>query len=198
MAWIIVGLGNPGEEYHSTRHNSGRMAVEFFARAADLNGFRADKVKKATIAGGMVGKSAVALILPDTFMNKSGSAVRKYVKSQKAAERLIVVYDDLDLPLGSLKLSFDRSSGGHKGLESIIRAVKTQKFIRVRIGVSPSTASGALRKPEGKKVVNNFILTKFGAHELAVLRPVLRRSTDALKTIILDGREKAMNEFNSQ
>src|SRR3990167_2322006 len=106
MAWIIVGLGNPGEEYHSTRHNAGRMAVEFFARAADLNGFRADKVKKATVAGGMVGKSAVALILPDTFMNKSGSAVRKYVKSQKAAERLIVVYDDLDLPLGKMKISF--------------------------------------------------------------------------------------------
>ena len=144
----------------------------------------------------MVGKSAVALVLPDTFMNKSGSAVRKYVKSQKAAERLIVVYDDLDLPLGKMKISFDRSSGGHKGIESVQRAVKTQKFIRVRIGVSPSTASGALRKPEGKKVVNNFILTKFGAHELAVLRPVLQRATDALKTIILEGREIAMSEFN--
>ncbi|OGZ97860.1 MAG: hypothetical protein A2679_01070, partial [Candidatus Sungbacteria bacterium RIFCSPHIGHO2_01_FULL_54_26] len=188
MAWVIVGLGNPGEEYQRTRHNCGRIAVEFFAETMKFTGFRTDKTKKTTMASAMVGKSAVALVLPDTFMNKSGSAVRKYVKSQKAAERLIVVYDDLDLPLGKMKISFDRSSGGHKGIESVQRAVKTQKFIRVRIGVSPSTASGALRKPEGKKVVNNFILTKFGAHELAVLRPVLQRATDALKTIILEGR----------
>ena len=196
MAWVIVGLGNPGEEYQRTRHNCGRIAVEFFAETMKFTGFRTDKTKKTTMASAMVGKSAVALVLPDTFMNKSGSAVRKYVKSQKAAERLIVVYDDLDLPLGKMKISCDRSRGGHKGIESVQRAVKTQKFIRVRIGVSPSTASGALRKPEGKKVVNNFILTKFGAHELAVLRPVLQRATDALKTIILEGREIAMSEFN--
>ena len=129
-------------------------------------------------------------------MNKSGSAVAKYVKNQKAAERMVVVYDDLDLPLGSIKISFDRSSGGHKGLESVIRAVKTQKFPRVRIGVSPSTASGTLRKPEGKKVVNNFILTKFRAHELEILKRVFKRTAEALETIVLEGREIAMNRFN--
>src|SRR3989338_8324885 len=196
MAWVIVGLGNPGEEYQRTRHNCGRIAVEFFAETMKFTGFRTDKTKKTTMASAMVGKSAVALVLPDTFMNKSGSAVRKYVKSQKAAERLIVVYDDLDLPLGKMKISFDRSSGGHKGIESVQRAVKTQKFIRVRIGVSPSTASGALRKPEGKKVVNNFILTKFGAHELATLKPVFKRVADALEKIVREGRERAMNRFN--
>lgn len=196
MAWIIVGLGNPGEEYESTRHNAGRMAVEFFAKSANLNGFKEDKAKKATIGGGMVGKTAVALVLPDTFMNKSGSALRKYVKSPKAAERMVVVYDDLDLPLGTMKLSFDRGSGGHKGLESVMHAVKTQRFTRVRIGVSPSTAQGAVRKPEGKKIVNNFILTKFRAHELATLKPIFKRAAEALETIIREGREKAMNQFN--
>ncbi len=196
MAWIIVGLGNPGEEYESTRHNCGRMAVEFFARAAQLNGFKQDKAKKATTGSGMVGKIAVALVLPDTFMNKSGYAVAQYVKNQKAAERMIVVHDDLDLPLGKIKVSFDRGSGGHKGLESVIRAVKTQKFTRVRIGVSPSTVSGALRKPKGKKVVNNFILTKFRAHELAAMKPVFKRVVHALETIVREGREKAMNQFN--
>lgn len=196
MAWVIVGLGNPGEEYESTRHNCGRMAVEFFAKAANLNGFKRDSAKKATTGGGMVGKTAVALVLPDTFMNKSGFAVAKYVKNQKAAERMVVVHDDLDMPLGKIKISFDRGSGGHKGLESVIRAVKTQKFTRVRIGVSPSTAAGALRKPEGKKVVNNFILTKLRAHELAALKPVFKRAAQALETIIREGREKAMNEFN--
>jgi len=172
------------------------MAVEFFAKTAELKDFRADKTKKATVAGGMVAKTAVALVLPDTFMNKSGFAVGKYVKSQKAAERLVVAYDDLDLPLGMMKISFDRSSGGHKGLESVIRAVKTQRFTRVRIGVSPSTAAGSLRKPEGKKVVNNFILTKFGVHELSALKPVFKRAAEAIRTIVLDGREKAMNQFN--
>lgn len=196
MAWVIVGLGNPGEEYTATRHNAGRMAVEFFAKSAELNGFRQDKAKKATVAGGMVGKTAVALVLPDTFMNKSGASVAKYIKSQKAAERMIVVYDDLDLPLGKIKISFDRGSGGHKGLESIIRAVKTEKFPRVRIGVSPSTAGGSLRKPEGKKVVNNFILTKFRAHELALLKPVFKKVAEALESIVLEGRETAMNTFN--
>src|SRR3989344_336042 len=120
MAWVIVGLGNPGEEYASTRHNTGRMAVEFFARDGGFQEFHEDKKVKAHIAGGMIGKTAVALVLPDTFMNKSGSALAKYVKSVKAAERLIVVYDDLDLPLGTMKLSFDRGSGGHRGLESVI------------------------------------------------------------------------------
>ena len=196
MAWVIVGLGNPGDEYQSTRHNAGRMAVEFFAKTAELKDFRADKLKKATISGGMVGKTAVAAVLPDTFMNKSGFAVGKYVKSQKAAERLIVAYDDLDLPLGTMKISFDRSSGGHKGLESVIRAVKTQRFTRVRIGVSPSTAAGSLRKPEGKKVVNNFILTKFGAHELSALKPIFKRAAEAIRTIVLEGRAIAMNRYN--
>lgn len=196
MGWIIVGLGNPGDEYQSTRHNAGRMSVEFFARFAELNDFRTDKKKKATVAGGMVGKTLVALVLPDTFMNKSGIAVGKYVKNQKAAEHLVVVYDDLDLPLGTMKISFDRSSGGHKGLDGVIRALKTQKFTRVRIGVSPSTASGVLRKPKGKRVVNNFILTKFGAHELAAIKPVFKRAAEALRVIVLAGRERAMREFN--
>ncbi|MDP2648823.1 MAG: aminoacyl-tRNA hydrolase, partial [bacterium] len=141
MAWLIVGLGNPGEEYHFTRHNTGRASVEYFAKAAGFGEFREDKKAKAHVAGGMIGKAAVVALLPDTFMNKSGSSLAKFIKSQKAAERMVVVYDDLDLPLGALKLSYDRGSGGHKGLESIIRAVKTKKFTRVRIGVSPTTPS---------------------------------------------------------
>lgn len=196
MAWVIVGLGNPGEEYDSTRHNTGRMAVDFFAKALGLREFREDKKAKAHVASGLIGKTTTALVLPDTFMNKSGFAVAKFVKSAKAAERLAVVYDDLDLPLGKMKLSYDRGSGGHKGLESIIRAVKTKRFTRVRIGVSPSTVSGALRKPEGDKVVVNFILTKFKAHELTELKSIFKNVARALECIVTNGRERAMNEFN--
>jgi len=197
MAWVIVGLGNPGDKYDSTRHNAGRMAVEYFAKAKNLNGWHEDKKSKSMTAGGMVGKTAVAVVLPDTFMNKSGSAVVKFVKSAKAAERLVVVYDDLDLPLGKFKLSFDRGSGGHKGLESIMRTLKTKKFVRVRIGVSPSTASGTLRKPDGEKVILNFILTKFRAHELEELKRVFKRVAEALEVAVIDGHERAMNVFNT-
>lgn len=196
MAWVIVGLGNPGEKYESTRHNTGRMAVEFFAKTKKLNGWHTDKKSNSLAASGILGKTAVAIVLPETFMNKSGSAVARFVKSAKAAERLVVVYDDLDLPLGKFKLSFDRGSGGHKGLESVMRTLKTGKFTRVRVGVSPSTSSGTIRKPEGKKVVNNFILTKFRPHELEELRRVFKRISDALEMIVRDGHVRAMNEFN--
>jgi len=196
MAWVIVGLGNPGEEYGSTRHNAGRMAVEFLAKSAGFQEFHEDKKAKAHIAGGMMAKTTIALVLPDTFMNKSGSALTKFVKSVKAAERMVVVYDDLDLPLGVMKLSFDRGSGGHKGLESVMRAVKTKKFVRVRIGVSPATASGKLRKPSGEKEVLDFILTKFKPAELDELKKIFKRAAQAIESVVLAGREKAMNEFN--
>ena len=147
MAWVIVGLGNPGEEYSGTRHNTGRMAVENFAKYERLSEWREDKKAESLVSRGLVERTLVALVLPNTFMNKSGKAVSKFVKNVKSAERMIVVHDDLDLPLGSMKISFDRGSGGHKGVDSIMRALKTKKFVRIRVGVSHSTASGAIRKP---------------------------------------------------
>jgi PTH1 family peptidyl-tRNA hydrolase len=196
MTWIIVGLGNPGEEFIDTRHNTGRMALEFFARAMKFGEWKEDKKAKAQISRGTIGKTLAVLVNPDTFMNKSGSAVGKFVKSAKAAERMIVVYDDLDLPLGKIKLSFDRGSGGHKGIESIARAVKTKRFVRVRVGVSPTTAAGNIRKPEGEKVVVNFILTRFKAQEIEELKKIFKRVSDAIETAVLEGREIAMNRAN--
>ncbi len=197
MSWVIVGLGNPGDEYTATRHNSGRMALDFFAGQMKFGPWKEDTKAKAHVASGMIGKTAVVLVAPDTFMNKSGAAVSKFVKSQRAAERIIVVHDDLDLPLGTLKLSFNRGSGGHKGVESIQRAVKTERFTRIRIGISHSTASGEIRKPSGEKVISNFILTKFKTHELAELKQVFKKIAHALETIVLDGPQAAMNQFNS-
>lgn len=197
MAWVIVGLGNPGEEYQGTRHNTGRMALEFFALQMKFGDWKEDRSSKAHIASGMVGKTAVVLVAPDTFMNKSGAAVLKFVKSQKAAERMVVIYDDLDLPLGSLKLSFNRGSGGHKGVESIMKAVKTKKFTRVRVGVSPETADGKLRKPQGEKDVVDFILSKFKSAELDEMKKVLKKVAGALEAVVVDGPQVAMNQFNS-
>jgi|SRR3989338_4496505 len=196
MAWVIVGLGNPGDEYANTRHNAGRMALEYFASALDFTSLMEDKKNKVRVSKGALKKNLVALIAPDTYMNKSGSAVSKYVKSAKAAERMVVVYDDLDLPLGMVKISFDRGSGGHKGLESVTRAVKTKKFTRVRIGVSPTTAGGTLRKPSGEKEVLDFILTKFRVHETEELKRVFKRVKDILECTIVEGHARAMNKFN--
>lgn len=196
MAWVIVGLGNPGEEYQGTRHNTGRMALEYFVAHMEFGPWKEDTRAKAHVASGMIGKTAVVLVAPDTFMNKSGNAVAKFVKSQKAAERMVVIYDDLDLPLGSLKLSFNRGSGGHKGVESIMKAVKTKKFTRVRIGVSPETPGGKLKKPQGEDDVVKFILSKFRPSETDEMKKVFKRAAEALKCIVLEGRELAMNTFN--
>ncbi len=196
MTWIIVGLGNPGEEYQSTRHNTGRMALDYFAKSAGWDEWKDDKKAKARVVRGMLGKTAVVLVQPDTFMNKSGIAVIKFVKSQKSAERMVVLYDDLDLPLGALKVSFNRGSGGHRGVESIMKAVKTKKFTRVRIGVSPTTPAGKLRKPAGEKAVLDFILAPFKPAELVELKKVFKKISEALQVVVSEGPERAMNQFN--
>jgi PTH1 family peptidyl-tRNA hydrolase len=196
MAWIVIGLGNPGGEYENTRHNAGRMAIMQFAKSHGLTEWKEDKKNELTIVKGAVGKDSVMLLLPDTFMNNSGRAAIKHVKSAKAAEKMIVVYDDLDLPIGKIKLSFDRGSGGHKGLDSIMRAVKSRKFARIRIGVSPETAGGKLKKPSGDKEVNAFILGKFKPSEQDELKKIFMRTGEAIEAIIELGPVIAMNEFN--
>lgn len=196
MKFTIVGLGNPGSEYENTRHNAGRLAVEHFDAIHELGGFVMNGKSKSLVSKGTLGKHSVTLVLPETFMNKSGSAVGKFVTSAKAAERLVVVYDDIDLPFGSIKLSFGRGSGGHKGIESIIRAVKTKDFVRVRIGVAPTTPSGKMKKPAGEKKVHDFILGEFTKKEQETLKKLFKIITPAIESIIVDGRAKAMNQFN--
>jgi PTH1 family peptidyl-tRNA hydrolase len=196
MSWVIVGLGNPGDEYTETRHNTGRMAVEFFAQQAGSSAWKEDKKSQSLTTGARVGREMLALVLPNTFMNKSGESVKKFVKSVKAAERLIVLQDELDMPLGVFKLSFDRGSGGHKGIESIARSVKTKRFTRIRMGISPSTATGKLRKPSGDKEVSDFILARFKTHELDELKKVFKRVSQAIEAIVADGPQIAMNKFN--
>ena len=122
MAYIFVGLGNPGDEYKETRHNTGRMLVEWFGKSLDAE-WKLDKKINATTAKVKVGKTPVTLVLPETFMNNSGKSLKPFVTSAKSAEKLLVIYDDLDLPFGTNKISFNKSSGGHKGLESIIKNI---------------------------------------------------------------------------
>lgn len=183
MGWIVAGLGNPGDEYTGTRHNVGRDLL----RAIE---------KKEGDKGKLFGKK-VLVVTPDTYMNNSGTAFKKLVPTQKAAAQLIVVHDELDVPLGKVKISFGASAGGHNGIKSIQKALKTQDFIRVRVGISPSTSSGRLRRPEGEKIVD-FVLGKFRAPEQEKLKKVKKTVSDALELILTEGVDRAMNEIHTK
>lgn len=176
MKWIIAGLGNPGSEYVGTRHNVGREFLEFLAK----------KLPTKT-----------QVVLPNTYMNNSGRAFAKLVTSKKAAEYTVVLHDDLDLPLGSVKISFGSGAGGHKGVESIQKALKTKDFVRIRIGISPATPSGKTKKPNSSKV-NDFVLGKFRASEVEKLKKARKTVAEALEILLEDGRAAAMNSINTK
>lgn len=196
MQYLIVGLGNPGEEYANTRHNTGRMVVEQFRKKNDFPEWSLDKSLKALVSKGLWGKDKVVLLLPDNFMNVSGKSVAPLVKNSKDAERTIVVYDDLDLPFGTMKISFNRSSGGHRGVESIIKALKTTAFARLRVGICPTTPSGKLKKPKGESGVLDFIIGPFKKPELEEMKKVTKKGAEALGLILEEGREIATGKVN--
>jgi len=196
MTYIIAGLGNPGNEYEKTRHNTGRLTLSQFHKTHGFSPWEDDQKKKAIVSSGKVGKENVLLVLPDNFMNNSGKVLAQFVKSKKSAEKLAVLYDDLDLPLGNIKLSYNRGSGGHKGLASIIRALKTKEFVRVRVGIAPTTPSGKLKKLKGEQKVLDFIMDNFTPKEEKLFKDVYKRVSEALDILITKGREHAMNQFN--
>lgn len=191
----IVGLGNPGEEYELTRHNAGRMAVLELAKKEGMGELKYDKKINALIGKGEIGGQKAQIILPETFMNKSGNALKNIITSAKKAESLIVVHDDIDLPLGKIKISFGKNSGGHKGVESVFKAVKTINFTRVRIGISATNAKGAVKKPSGEKFLD-YIIGKFKPVEMVEMKKAAKKATEILTMIAAEGIEKAMGEFN--
>lgn len=173
---LVVGLGNPGKEYENTRHNTGRILVGMIEKKLE--------------------DQKIRFITPDTFMNNSGKAVVPLIKSKKDLKDLVVIYDDIDLPLGKMKISFNRSSGGHNGLESVIKKLKSQEFIRIRIGISPSTPKGVVRKPKGEKAVLNFLLGEFKKSELETIKKLSKKVAEAVEMIFTESKEKAMSLYN--
>jgi len=197
---MIVGLGNKGDEYKTTRHNVGRMLVERFRKKNDFPEWVEEngKGKKTEflMSKGKVGKHEVVLVLPELFMNKSGTAIKSLITSQEKAEQLVVVYDDIDLGFSDYKISFGRSSGGHNGVGSIIKSIKTKDFIRVRVGIAPTTPGGKIRKPKGEDKVIDFLMKDFGKKEMKVFPKISKTINEILETIIKEGRVPAMNRFN--
>ncbi len=190
--YYIVGLGNPGEEYINTRHNAGRTILELLQNKFELDDFVLDQKNNALTSEGKIGKEKVCLIQPEGFMNNSGKSL-KFIKTKKEASRVIVIYDDLDLPLGRIKMSFNRGTGGHKGVESVAKQLKTLEFIRVRIGVSPQTPTGKTKKPSGEDRVIKFILGKFKDEELKELKKVAKQVGEVL-TILFTEKKQALEK----
>lgn len=196
MEYIILGLGNTGEEYEETRHNAGRRAVEHFRETCEFPEWKEGPRGGYLFSKGAIGKHPVTLVLPELFMNKSGAVIKTLMSGKKKADRLIVAHDDIDLGFGDFKISFGRSSGGHKGVESIVRALKTKDFARVRIGIAPVTPGGKVRKPHGERKVLSFLLGTFEKKEKRVLTRVMNTTDKIFKTIVEHGRAAAMNAFN--
>ena len=198
MNYIILGLGNPGEEYENTRHNTGRMIVDAFAKKIDADDdWKEDKKIKSEIAKTKIGKNSVLLVKPNTFMNKSGDAVKSLVKNKKQAETLVVVHDDLDLPLGKIKISFNKSAGGHRGVQSIIKAIKTEGFIRMRVGICPVTPSGKQKKPQTEEGIIDLILGKIKNSDQDNWKKIIKKAVLGLESIVTEGRDVATMKINS-
>ncbi len=198
MAIVIVGLGNPEKEYAKTRHNAGRMAVELLAKQEGFSDFAFNKKANALLVEGKIGKEKVALMLPETFMNQSGKAVMALVKSVKAAKQLLVLQDELDLPLGSIKMVYGRGSGGHKGIESIMRAIKTDQFTRIRIGISAAGKKNQAKKVSGEEKVVKHVIGRFKPAEEALLKKMLKKSAEAARLFATEGIEAATMFANTR
>ena len=195
LMFTVVGLGNPGEEYEKTRHNTGFMVVDFLAGKQA----RWEKSEKAHCLyfWTTINKKKVEFIKPQTFMNKSGLSIAYAQKKYKIKlENIIIIYDDIDLPFGTFKISFNRGSGGHKGLESIVKALKSKEFVRIRVGITPATPGGKLKKSKGEKKVLDFILSDFKKKELETLKKLSKKIDEALIMIMEEGRGKAMSIYN--
>ncbi len=185
-----MGLGNPGREYEGTRHNVGWWVVDHLADVWHFDGFRRDG--DSLVTQGRLGTTQLRLVKPQTFMNLSGQALKPYLRRPfwSAAKDLLVVVDEVALPLGSYRLRSRGSAGGHNGLKSIERALGTQDYSRLRIGIAPNDD----RREVGD--LADFVLAAFGKTERSEIITLMPRFTDAAEIWLRDGIEAAMNQHN--
>ena len=184
--WLIVGLGNPGLQYELTRHNLGFMLIDRLASEVQTSVKREEC--RALVGRAVIENQTAELVKPQTFMNLSGESVSCLLKkAERSLQKTIVISDDLALPFGSIRIRPKGSDGGHNGLKSIIACVKTQDFIRLRIGIQPEHPISDTKR---------FVLENFSKHDFAEAKKILERSADAIRAVIAEGIEKAMARFN--
>jgi PTH1 family peptidyl-tRNA hydrolase len=193
--YYIVGLGNPGKEHTDTRHNVGFTILEAFVMQNSFPSLHESKKHSGLYCEGMLNNLEIGILLPTTFMNASGSAVAKLVPREKI-ENMVVVYDDIDLALGDIKISYGRGDGGHNGIKSLIEKLRTADFTRVRVGIAQKSMwTGKLKRPKGEAMAS-YVLAPFTSSEKKVLLEVTKKVHEALKVFVEKGREATMNQFN--
>ncbi|MBP2645534.1 MAG: pth [Firmicutes bacterium] len=184
---IVVGLGNYGSEYRATRHNVGFMVADALAERWHIETW---KNKFDALVGEYRGTDTVLIVKPQTYMNLSGTAVKAVLNWYKLdAEDVIVIYDDLDLPVGKLRLRTQGGSGGHRGIESLLVELGKNSFSRVRIGIG---------RPPAYMKTADYVLGRFSAEEVPVIDQAIKRGADAVEEILQSGFTKAMNEYNRE
>jgi PTH1 family peptidyl-tRNA hydrolase len=185
---LIAGLGNPGTRYAGTRHNAGFMVVDELARRHGLK--LAGKQANSEIARGSIAGRAVVLAKPQTFMNNSGRAVGSLAHYYRVPlDHLLVVYDDIALPLGTLRIRGKGSAGGHNGVESVIRQLGTQNFPRLRVGVDRPVEAGYSQI--------NWVLNRFSKDELRIMEETIPLAAEAIEAVLQEGIDRAMNSYNT-
>jgi len=184
--YLVVGLGNPGEEYKLTPHNLGFLVVD---RLAEANSIRVSRKENTSLVGlGAVAGKPVVLAQPQTFMNVNGPAVKGLLERYGLSpERLIVVYDELALPWGELRIRTSGSSAGHNGIKSLLSSLGTDRFMRVRVGIHPGPNRGDAAR---------FVLAKFKRAQMQEVEEMVGRAAEAVESIIAEGAEKAMAKFH--
>ena len=187
LTWIVAGLGNPGLEYENTRHNAGFLTMEELAKQC---GAKLDQMKfKSDCGEAMLGEGRCLLMKPTTYMNLSGDAIAAAANFYKIPpEQVLVIYDDISLPPGKLRLRRKGSAGGHNGIKSIIAQLGTEEFPRIRVGV------GA--KPNPQYDLADWVLSKFSEEDMKALQPALEHAADAAKKIVSGDMNGAMNLYS--
>ena len=188
---LIVGLGNPGRIYAQNRHNVGFMCLNHFAKRQSISFNK--KQGQARIGTGEVAGSKVVVAKPQTYMNSSGPSVGLLMKRLNISpNNLIVIHDDLDLPLGKIRISYGSGSAGHKGVDSIITSLKSQDFVRLRVGIGRPSTTNVFTEPE----IVAYVLGDFTPDEKGVIAQVIPKASDALLCLLTEGLTIAMNEYN--
>ena len=189
---LIVGLGNPGKTYAHNRHNVGFRCLDYFARLHSIHFDR--RQCRAKVGIGEVGRLKLLLAKPGTFVNLSGKSVAVLVqKHEIPLSDLLIIYDDLDLPPGKIRLRQSGGSGGHKGMNSIISALGSEDFPRIRVGIGRPQAE---RQPISEDAIVNYVLSDFSPQEEALIKPVIAKVSEAIDYFLTEGIEAAMNKFN--
>lgn len=185
--YVIVGLGNPGKKYENTRHNIGFITLDYLAHR---HGIKVTKIKhKALVGEGNISGQKVLLVKPQTYMNLSGNSVREVMEYYKTdIENLLVIYDDIDIPMGSVRIRKKGSAGTHNGMRSLVYDLQSDQFPRIRIGMGKN-------KNEDLK---DFVTGGFSKAEKAIFEKAVVHSADAIECFLQHGIDKAMNEYNTK